>query len=178
MLVRVVRELVGCAVLGALGALAACTSLTGSSIASNTVSTFSPVTTVEVDSASLLEREGCGTTAGVPYKYVATIYPFGSSTPLEQGITISDCWTNAVFENLPTGATGEGDFTLTVDVFDLPTFQATQTLPDGGTFSVANANENDEATVRSFANWTSNCTAHQTANVQSLAVCDPLTYIH
>jgi hypothetical protein len=164
MLDRVVRELVGCAVLGALGALAACTSLTGSSIASNTVSTFSPVTTVEVDAASLLEREGCGTASGVPYKYVATIYPFGSSTPLY--ITVSDCFTNAVFENLPTGATGEGDFTLTVDVLDLPTWNANQALDF--------ADPNEEPSIRAVANWTSNCSAHQTSNVQSLAVCDPL----
>jgi hypothetical protein len=117
-----------------------------------------------------LAREGCGTAAGVPYKYVATIYPFGSSTPLDQGITVSDCFTNAVFENLPTGATGEGDFTLKVDVFDLPTWNANQSLDF--------ASPSEEPFIRAVANWTSDCSAHQTANVQSLAVCDPLTYIH
>jgi hypothetical protein len=154
-------------VLAGLGALAACTSLTGSSIASTTVSTFSPVTTVEVDSQAMFERLGCGTAAGVPYKYVATIYPFGSSTPLY--ITVSDCWTNAVFENLPTGATGEGDFTLTIDAFDLPRLSAHS--------QDKNINFDDPTTepaIRSVANWTSNCSAHQVSNVESLAVCDPL----
>jgi hypothetical protein len=158
------RELIGCGVLVGLGALTACTALTGSSIASNTVSTFAPVTTVEVDSTSLFERLGCSNTAGVPYKYVATIYNFGSSSPLF--ITVSDCFTNAVFENMDTGASGQGDFTLNVDVFDLPTWNANQNL---GFDNPAN-----EPAIRAVANWTSNCTAHQTSNIESLAVCDPL----
>jgi hypothetical protein len=162
---RFFRELIGCGVLAGLGALAACTTLTGSSIASNTVSTFSPVTTVEVDSTSLFEHLGCSNTAGVPYKYVATIYPFGSSAPLF--ITTSDCFANAVFEDLPTGATGEGDFTLNVDVFDLPTWNANQGIDFG--------NPASEPDIRKVANWTSDCTAHQTSNIQSLAVCDPLS---
>jgi len=161
---NVFRELIGCGVLAGLGALTACTALTGSSIASNTVSTFSPVTTVEVDSTTLFERLGCDATAGVPYKYVATIYPFGSSTPLF--ITTADCFANAVFEGLDTGATGEGDFTLKVDVFDLPTWNANQSLSFGDPAS--------EPAIRAVAVWTSDCSAHQTANIQSLAVCDPL----
>ena len=160
---RFIRESIGFAVLVGLGALASCTALTGSSVASNTVSTFSPTTTVEVDSTTLFSRLGCGTAAGTPYKYVATIYPFGSSTPLF--ITVSDCWSNAVFENLPTGATGEGDFTLNVDVFDLPDFDAMQ---------IDLGNPANEPAIRAVADWTTNCTAHQTSNVQSLAVCDPL----
>ena len=100
----------------------------------------------------------------MPYKYVATIYPFGSSTPLF--ITVSDCFANAVFEDLPTGATGEGDFTLNVDVFDLPTWNANQNIDFG--------DPANEPVIRGVASWTSNCTAHQTSNIQSLAVCDPL----
>ena len=72
---RLFRELIGCAVLAGLGALAACTSLTGSSIASTTVTTFSPVTDIQVDSQTMFERLGCGTSARVPFKYVATVYP-------------------------------------------------------------------------------------------------------
>jgi TRAP-type uncharacterized transport system substrate-binding protein len=161
---RLFRELIGCGVLVGLGALAACTALTGSSIASNTVSTFAPVTTVEVDSTTLFERLGCSNTAGVPYKYVATIYNFGSSSPLF--ITVTDCFTNAVFENMDTGASGQGDFTLNVDVFDLPTWNANQNIDFG--------NPENEPAIRAVANWTSNCSAHQTSNIQSLAVCDPL----
>ena len=167
------RELVGCGVLVGLGALAACTALTGSSIASNTVSTFSPVTTVEVDSTTLFERLGCNATDGVPYKYVATVFPFGSSEPLQipdAGVVqsaVSDCFTNAVFEDLPTGASGQGDFTLKVDVFDLATWNANQGKIDF-------TDPTQEPAMRAAAKWTTNCTAHQTSNIQSLAVCDPL----
>lgn len=163
---RFVREFIGCVVLVALGAPLACTTLTGSSVASNTVSTFAPVTTVEVDSTTLFNGLGCSATKDVPYKYVATIYPFGSSTPIANGITVSDCFANAVFEDLPTGATGQGDFTLNVDVFDLPNWNANQALDFG--------NPANEPAIRAVANWKSNCTAHQTSNIQSLAVCDPL----
>jgi hypothetical protein len=162
---RLFRELIGCGVLVGLGALTACTALTGSSIASNTISTFSPVTTVEVDSTSLFDSTGCSATTGVPYKYVTTIYNFGSSSPLF--ITTSDCFANAVFEDLDTGVTGQGDFTLNVDVFDLPGWNNASQAIDFG-------NPENEPAIRAAAKWTTDCTAHQTSNIQSLAVCDPL----
>jgi len=161
---RVFREIIGCGVLVGLGGLAACTALTGSSIASTTVSTFSPVTTVEVDATTLFSRLGCSNTSGVPYKYVATIYDFGSSTPLF--ITDSDCFANAVFEDLDVGPIGQADFNLTVDVFDLPTWSANQNIDFG--------NPANQPAIHAVANWTTTCTAHQTQNIQSLAVCDPL----
>ncbi len=162
----VAREAFGCALLGAL-ALAACTSITGgSSLASNVVSTFSPTTSVEIDSSTLFARPGCGQAPGVPYKYVVTVTPRGTS-PLF--ISVNDCFTNAVFENLFTqGTNGEGDFTLTVDVFDEANFNAPHA------FDLNNPAIEDEPTIRAAAQWTSNCTAHQTPNIQALAVCDPL----
>ena len=167
-----VREFLGCVVLVALGAPLACTTLTGSSVASNTVSTFSPVTTVEVDGPTLFEHFGCGVAQDVPYKYVVTIYPFGSSQPIQvsdAGVidnAVSDCFANAVFEDLPTGASGQADFTLKVDVFDLTKWNAAQ--------GIDLTNPSNEPQIRALARWTSDCSAHQTSGIQSLAVCDPL----
>ncbi len=158
----VAREAFGCALLGAL-ALAACTSITGgSSLASNTVSTFSPTTSVEVDSSTLFARLGCGQAPGVPFKYIVTVTPRGTS-PLF--ISVNDCFTNAVFENLPEGST---DVTMTVAVFDEPTFDAPHP------YDIRNPALSDQAAILADAQWTTTCAATQTTNVAVLAVCDPL----
>ena len=163
---NVAREIFGSALLAGLVALAACTQITGtSSIASNTISTFSPITSVEVDSSTLFARLGCAQAPNVPFKYVVTLTPLAQQ-PL--AITVSNCFTNAVFENLPAGPSGEGDFTLTVDVFDEPHFNAPHP------YDLNNPAVSDEPQIHADAQWTTNCTAHQTTNVQSLAVCDPL----
>ena len=83
-------ELSGLALLGGAVSLVACTSLTGSSVASNaTVTTYVPLTSIEVDSNALLERLGCGTSSGVPFRYVVSVYAAfpdgtleGASTPV------------------------------------------------------------------------------------------------
>lgn len=157
--------MLGSVLLAGVLALVACTSLTGSSIASNTVSTFSPITSVEVDSSTLFSRLGCGQAPNVPFKYIVTVKPLAQE-PF--AITVSDCFTNAVFENLPAGANGEGDFTMTVAVFDEPHFDAPHS------YDIRNPALSDEPQIAADAQWTTTCTAHQTTNVQSLAVCDPL----
>lgn len=163
---NVARELLGCAVLLAVGALAACTSITGSSAASNTLSTFNPITSVEIDSSTMFSRLGCGQGPGVPYKYIVTVTALGSTTA--SNIIVADCFSNAVFENLPAGPSGEADFTLTVDVFDFGTFNKAHP------YDINNPSVADQPQIRADAQWRSDCTATQTANIQSLAVCDPL----
>ncbi len=159
----VARELFGCALLGALG-LVACTAITGgSSLASNTLSTFAPVTSVEVDSSTLFARLGCGQAPNVPYKYVVTVTPTGTS-PLF--ILVSDCFANAVFEDLPAGSS---DVTMTVAAFDEPHFNAPHS-----SYDIHNPAPTDQAAILADAQWTTTCTAHQTTNVEALAVCDPL----
>ena len=70
------RESHGCAVLGAAVAVVACTT-TGSSAASTVVTTYAPVTSIEVDANSLFARIGCGPNAGQAYKYVVVAYQAG-----------------------------------------------------------------------------------------------------
>jgi hypothetical protein len=162
---NVAREVAGSALLVGVLALAACTSITGSSIASNTVSTFSPITSVEVDSSTLFERLGCGQAPNVPFKYVVTVASL-TNADAPFGIVVTNCFSNAVFENLPPEL--GPDFTLRVDVFDEPHFDAPHP------YNINDPSVSDEPQIRADAQWKTTCTAHQTTNVQSLAVCDPL----
>jgi hypothetical protein len=182
----VVRELVGCAILVASIAAAACTSLTGSSVASTTVTTFAPVTGIEVDANQLFESQGCGQGPSLAFKYVVVVYSAYNTPPLEGqpvttsqdgspsdpiAISLNDCFADAVFENLSTSAAigGSDFFALTIDVFDDVTFAAQATTLDTTTTTEANA-----LAISSIATWTTTCVARQQPNVQSLATCGPL----
>jgi hypothetical protein len=184
--VDVLRELCGCALLAATIAAAACTSLTGSRVASTTVNTYSPVTGIEVDASQLFEGDGCGIGPSLPYKYVVVVYTAYGSGPLVGqpvvdptsadggladpiAISLNDCFADAVFENLNASSTigGSDTFSLAIDVFDSVTFGA-QPL-DTTTTTQANA-----AAIASVAKWTTTCVARQQPNVQSLSTCGPL----
>ena len=170
---RLALELSGCALLAGAVALGACTALTGSSVASNAaVSTYVPLTSIEVDSNALFQRLGCGTGAGVPYKYVVTVYAAVTggtrigTTPVVIGS--SDCFADALFQNVPSTQGVNVDwFSLTVDVFDLPTYQANQGLIDAPAVGNADA-------IHAAATWSTTCVAQQEPNVQSIAACDSL----
>jgi hypothetical protein len=188
MLKTVALEATGCAALAAALALAACTALTGSSATSNaTITTYVPLTSVEVDSASLFGRLGCGTQAGVPYKYVVSVYVAfsdgqiqgagdGGTLPAPLTVGVSDCFSDAVFQNLsaPTNT-----YAMTVDVFDQPTYEAlrpTLDLDDGNVLNALAAapTADDAKTIHDHATWSTTCFARQEPNVQSLAACGPL----
>lgn len=170
---RLALELTGCGLLAGAVALGACTALTGSSVASNVaVSTYVPLTSIEVDSSSLFERLGCGAQAGVPYKYVVTVYDAVTggtrigTTPVVIGT--SDCFTDALFQNVPSSQGVNTDwFSLTVDVFDLPTYEANRALIDAPAVGSADA-------IHAAANWSTTCVAQQQPNVQSIAACSQL----
>jgi hypothetical protein len=170
---KIALELAGIGLLGGGVALSACTALTGSSVASNVaVSTYVPLTSIEVDSASLFERRGCGAGSGVPFKYVVSVYDAVTGGERIGTVAIdigaSDCFTDALFQNVPTTQGVNYDwFSLTVDVFDEPTYEANRDLIDGP--DVGNA-----AAIHGLANWSTTCVAQQQPNVQSIAACDPL----
>ena len=178
MLRKVALEIAGTALLAGAVALGACTAITGSSATSNVqVSTYVPLTSIEVDASSLLSRLGCGPEQGLPYKYVVSVYDAdppgvrrtsegGAGTPILIGT--SDCFANAVFQNVPSGqGVTLAWFSLTVDVFDLPTYQANRAAIDAPTVEQAGA-------IHAAANWSTTCVATQQANVQSVAACGPL----
>ncbi len=123
-----VREAAGVALLGGAVAIVACTSLTGSSAASSVVTTYAPVTSIEVDANELFARIGCGAAAGQAFKYVVVAYEAGpdglrtKTTP--DAVTTTDCYTDALFQNLSNSQLfgAATYFSLDVFVFDKPTY--------------------------------------------------------
>lgn len=178
---KIALELSGTALLAGAVALGACTALTGSSVASNVaVSTYVPLTSIEVDSASLFDRRGCGTGPGVPFKYVVSVYdalPPGVRRPGPDGgnptaivVGSADCFTDAVFQNVPSSqSVNLAWFSLTVDVFDQPTYQANRDALGLDAPAVGSADA-----IHAAASWSTTCVAQQQPNVQSIAACDPL----
>jgi hypothetical protein len=198
------RELVGCALLAGAVALAACTSITGSSTSSALITTYAPVTGIEVDADNLFERLGCGHGPGIAFKYVVVVFqtdidlmgnvvrhqipsPDGGlelAPPL--AISTTDCFADAVFENLAGAAVGATTaFSLDVDVFDDVTYDRNVNAVTGSTASTCQCNlqptppiqcgSDDCATlIRGVANWTTTCTVRQQPSIQSIAACDVL----
>lgn len=154
----------------------------------NTTSTYTPVTGIEIDAHDLFLRQGCGTSPGQVYKYVVVV----KSTPCPSdaavapesiaGAGLYDCFADAVFANLGSGtALGlSNDFDVEIDAYDAPTFAAqaslvTSTVQDLEANSCPAGSVDDRlTTLAQAANWTTTCTAHQQPNVQSLAACDPV----
>ncbi len=108
----------------------------------------------------------------MPYKYVVTVYAAVTggtrigTAPVVIGS--SDCFADALFQDVPSTQGVNVDwFSLTVDVFDLPTYQANQALIDAPAVGNADA-------IHAAATWSTTCVAQQAPNVQSIAACDSL----
>ena len=89
---------------------------------------------------------------------------------------MSDCFTDAVFQNLSTPT---NDYGLVVDVYDFPTYEAlraTIDLDDDGVLGslAVEPTAAEAATLHAAATWSTTCFARQQANVQSIAACGPL----
>jgi hypothetical protein len=162
----VLRELFGCALVGALFAHMACTSITGSSSSSAFVTTFAPTTGIEVDANSLFERLGCGPSVGVPFKYVVTVNQTLPGLPAV-AISVNDCFADAVFLNLGAAIGASGNYALTIDVFDDASYNANVAL-------LGNPVVGDAAAIDAIAKWRASCTVLEEPDVQSIAACDPL----
>jgi len=164
----VVRELIGCALLAAGLGVAACTSLTGSSVSSTTVSTYSPTTGIEIDANALFFHEGCGQGPGVVAKYVTIVYVAGGyydNTAAEGGLLCQELsltngigCENAVDAGADAGATCPaislndcfsdavfvdlGSFTSAATTFDLVVYAFDQATFDANEQTIADVVKN------------------------------------
>jgi hypothetical protein len=177
----------------------ACTT-TASSVASSVVTTYAPVTSIEVDANSLFERIGCGPNSGQAYKYVVVVYEAGpdglrtKATP--DAISITDCYTDALFQNLSNSQLfgAATFFSFDVFVFDEPTFTARETCDHLNTndlnaliaeftsdLDAGDAGSTDPCDLATAANrvaqdalFSTTCFGQQLPNVESIAACDAL----
>jgi hypothetical protein len=174
------------ALLAAAGAsaVAACTS-------STTTTTFTPITGIEIDSASLVAGFGCGTGENQVYRYVAALnFASGldggapgaavvqSNVPLTN---IFECFSDGVFENLPPSDAGSLTFKVSIFAYSqsayiaagLPANLGCPPMQDGGFCSPSStpitSGQEDKAS------WRTLCTATQQAGTPVIAVCPPLS---
>lgn len=141
-----------------------------------------PITGIEIRADALIGGLGCGTQPGQVYRYVAILLDTTNSAA-PNGIVLSaqsyDCFADAIFSNLNATANGGYTFRMLVYLYDLPTYTADQASIKAGLAKIATW---DGAPPPNFVNpfstiaasWTTSCTATQTANIEALAVCDPL----
>lgn len=145
-----------------------------------------PITGIEIRAEALIGGLGCGTQPGQVYRYVAILLDT-TNDAAPNGIVLSaesyDCFADAIFSNLNATANGGYTFRMLVYLYDFPTYNADQanmaTSIQAGLAKIARW---DGAPPPNFVNpfstipasWTTSCTATQTANIEALALCDPL----
>lgn len=136
---------------------------------SGTASTV--ITGVSVRAETLTAGRGCGTEPSQVFKYTAVVLgsnaEAGGEVPL--AVATYDCFTDATFVNLPA-VDGRYDYRLEVFLYERSAFEA-----QAATLARPALTSDTPAVLRGTSpTWTTNCTATQYANVQSLAACVPV----
>jgi hypothetical protein len=167
----------------AMTAFAACTSSTAST-------TSTPITGIEINASTLVAGLGCGTKPGEVYRYAAVVSFQNASAdagPVTQNgmplTNIFECWTNGVFENLPSSDAGSLTFHVDILAYDYGSYIGAglpsdlgcppvmpPVMIDGcvpGSQPLTQAQENR-------ATWRTGCTATQQAGTPVFAICPPL----
>ena len=150
---------------GALGVYVACSS-------TPPPGTNSPITGILVHADSLVAGRGCGTRGSQIYRYVAVV--FGADNVPITGAAY-DCFADGTFVNLSAGDSGSYSFTVQIWAYNFAAYAA----QNGGSSMLieraASAVPPDVAALKGLkATYTTTCQAMQQANVEVLAVCDPL----
>jgi hypothetical protein len=165
------RAVAGAAAFVTLAALAAgC----GSS-ASTTV--YTPLTGLEIPASLVTAGHGCGTLPLQIYKYAVVV----SSSPADAGVPalvtagVFDCFTDAVFSNLPSLDGGVNPtYYVSIYAFNFTSFPLVLNCTTG-----AAPCPGDEAGAvapwTASANWTGSCTGTQVAGVTASVTCTALT---
>ncbi len=168
-------------------AIAACDTTT-------TTTAYTPITGILIRSSSLVEGFGCGTGPNQVYRYVATVdyanatmaTPDGGAAAQPSGApwtNIFDCFTDGVFENLPSSTTGSQAFVVSIFAYDTASYKRAGLpvdlgCPPGMAGSAAVCVSPPQRLSRAAAQqalWTTTCSATQEQGIPVLAVCLPLT---
>lgn len=165
--------------LGSLGAAASCV-VVAAALAGcpNTASTsiYTPPTGIQIDSQTLVAGIGCGPGPGQVYRYAAVVTQVTSSGSPYVTSGVFDCFTSALFANLPSPDGGPTEYGIAIYAYDRaafpPAFAGCENVP----LSAMCAGD-DAAVVRRFetqATWTTSCTATEYQGVPQVAVCGSL----
>jgi hypothetical protein len=149
------------------------------------VVSFAPVAGTEAGAdAGAREDAGKGADAGVDASPEADASPGVGAVVQQSGVPLTnifECYSDGVFENLPTSDAGSLTFTVTIFAYNfrsyyeppsLPADLACPPLPEGG--FCAPGTEPLSTAQEGRAPWITSCTATQQAGTPVIAVCPPL----
>jgi hypothetical protein len=144
---------------------------------------YTPPTGIQIDSQNLVMGVGCGPGPGQVYRYAAIVGPpapdGGLGIPKDaKAITsgVFDCFSDALFTNLPSPDGGATDFGVDIYAYDRASFPAQLGGCDYVHSSMACPGD-DAAVVAPYepqATWTTSCRATQYQGVPQFAFCGPL----
>lgn len=157
----------------AVAGLVSCGDLTSSNTA------VASITGVVVRAETLTRGRGCGPEASQVFKVAAVVYGTDdASNELTVPIAANtyDCFSDVTFVELPASSRGSVDYRIDVFLYNRDTYEAQKAVVDGASASTSA----ETAAVRTSLDaapptWSTSCRATQVSNVQSLAVCDPVT---
>jgi hypothetical protein len=176
-----------CARATSLFAAAACATIACAT--TGTTTAYTPITGIVIASSALVSGYGCGAGDDQVFRYVATIsFAASADAAPEAPVTgvpstnIFDCFTDGVFENLPTSSNGSQAFTVSVFAYNKKSYDQASLPSDLGCVPGMAADgavcvDGSQSVTRreeELASWTATCTATQLAGVPVLAVCPPL----
>ncbi len=180
-LAAVIRRKVLAVLLAAPLAVAAAGMLAGCPAAATTTA-YTPITGIDIRSASLVAGFGCGTGDGQVFRYAAFLkYVDGDAVRAGPAAYsgVFDCYSDGIFSNLPTDDAGSLSFFVRIIAWNQASFPAALScdpddVPDTG-FTICPGDTPDAAlSEEGTPNWTTTCTATQQSGVSVLAVCAPL----
>jgi hypothetical protein len=147
----------------ALGA-AACTT-------STTTTVYTPITGIQIPSATIVSGYGCGAGADQVYRYAAVISaPVGdAATSSVLASSVFPCFSDGVFSNLPVSTTSA--FSVAIYAFNQASFP---TALDCTSSPCPGDDAGAVAAAIAAANWTTTCTGTEIAGVTAIATCPPL----
>jgi hypothetical protein len=158
----ILRRFAAASLLPLAAGAAACTSSTATSI-------YTPVTGIQIPSATVVAGYGCGTGAGQVYRYAAVISTSvnDAAAPSILASSVFPCFADGVFSNLPVTVSNQ-QFRIAIYAYNQASFPAAldcTSSPCPG---------DDAGAVASWsgsANWTTTCTGTEIGGVTALATC-------
>ena len=168
-----------------------------------TTTGYTPITGILIRSSTLVEGFGCGMGPGQVYRYVAIVDYARAGAGADGGpdagadggapktalaqpsnppwTNIFDCFTDGVFENLPSSSTGGQAFSVSIFAYDKASYGAALLPSDlgcapGMTAAICKSTPPTIPTTQiALAPWTTTCSASQQQGIPVLAVCAPLS---
>lgn len=152
----------------AMSALAAIAAAAFACATTDSAPAITPVTGIVVRADALVGELGCGRADDQVFKYVAVVSYAGDAGTVGPQVASGsyDCFADAPFVNLASD-----DFVVDVFAYNESTYAREGQAIDG---AIKGATGTSAKLAELGATWTTRCAAKQQAQIEVLAVCDPL----